>query len=151
MTTTARRTTVLGMAEQVQIGISRIYLKDLSFESPLAPEVFRTQFQPEIKIDVSVRHERVDNNLYEVTLEITATGMQGDKKVLVVEVEQAGLFMVQGLAGDQLEHALRVFCPSILFPYARTVVDGAMNQGTLPSLMLPPFNFESLLRRGNVN
>jgi len=133
-------------AEQAQIGLHRIYLKDLSFESPMAPELFRGEFRPEIKVDVSVHNKSLENSLYEVTLEITATGMQSGKKAFVVEVEQGGIFQIQGISGDQLNHALRVFCPNVLFPYARQAVDSAMSQGSLPSLMLPPFNFDALAR-----
>lgn len=136
----------LTMAEQAQIGISRIYIKDLSFESLEAPEVFRREFQPEIKVDVSVRNRAVDNMLYEICVEVTATGTLNGKKVFVVEVEQAGLFQIQGVGAEHLNHVLQVYCPNILFPYARQVIDASMIAGSFPPLMLPPFNFEMLLR-----
>jgi preprotein translocase subunit SecB len=132
------------MAETARIGISRIYIKDLSFESPLAPELFTKGFQPNIHIDVAVKHQKLGNDMFEVTVEVTATGMQDEKKVFIVQVEQAGLFQIQGLEPDRLTNALKVYCPNLLFPYARTVIDMAMNQGSLPSLMLPPFNFETI-------
>ena len=134
------------MADSVQIGINRIYLKDLSFESPASPQIFREDSRPEIKIDVSVRHQLIEASLYEVTLVITATGVKGGQKSFVVEVEQAGLFTIQGVPSEHMAHVLTVFCPNLLFPYARQAIDSAMNQGSFPSLLLPPFNFESLLK-----
>jgi len=134
------------MADQGQVGISRIYLKDLSFESPEAPEVFRREFKPEIKVDVTVRHQLVENQIYEIVVEVTATGTQDGKKSFVVEVEQAGLFQIQGVANEHMNHVLKIYCPNLLFPYARQAIDAAMISGSLPPLMLPPFNFDALLR-----
>jgi len=136
------------MAEQAaQIGISRIYLKDLSFESPEAPAIFRGEFQPEIKVDVTVRHQELESKLYEVSVEVTATGMQNGKKTFIVEVEQAGLFQIQGVPQEHMAHVLKVYCPNVLFPYARQAVDAAMTAGSFPAFILPPFNFEALLAK----
>ena len=122
------------MADQGQVGINRIYVKDLSFESPQAPDVFRRPFQPEIKVDVSVRHQELESKVYEVCLQVTATGTQDGKKAFVVEVEQAGLFQIQGVAPEHLNHVLKVFCPTILFPYARQAIDASMVSGSFPAL-----------------
>lgn len=135
------------MAEQPQVAISRIYLKDLSFESPLSPTIFTEPFQPEVHIDISVRGRSLENSAHEVVLELTVTGKQSDKTLFIVEVEQAGLFILQGLTDTQLPQALNVFCPSILFPYARQAIDSAMNQGGLPSLLLSPVNFEAMFQQ----
>lgn len=134
------------MSEPAQIGIRRIYLKDLSFESPTAPELFNKEFQPEVKMDVTVRHKNLENNVYEIVVAATVTGNQDGKKIFIVEVEQGGIFEIRGVPAEQMEHALKVYCPNILFPYTRQVIDIAMNQGSLPSMLLPPFNFESLAR-----
>lgn len=131
------------MAEQGQVGISRIYVKDLSFESPLAPEIFRTAFQPEIKVEVTTRHQQIEGPLYEVSLEVTVTGVQKEKNAFVVEVELAGLFQVQ-VPEQHLAHVLKVYCPGVLFPYVRQNIDSSMVSGGFPPIMLPAFNFEAL-------
>ncbi len=130
------------MANQGRVGISRIYVKDLSFELPSAPEGFKKQFQPEIKVDVAVRHSDLKDNLYEVCIETTVTGTEEGKKVFVVEVEQAGLFLIENVESEQMNYVLKVYCPNILFPYVRQTIDNAMVMGTLPPLHLLPFNFE---------
>ena len=95
-------------------------------------------------MDVSVRHTTLETNVYEIVIAITVTGTQSGKTAFLVEVEEAGIFEVRGVPAEQLPHALNVYCPTILFPYARQVIDSAMNQGSLPSMLLPPFNFEAL-------
>lgn len=133
--------------QQPQVGIARIYVKDISFESPLAPKIFMQQWRPEIKLGVEVRHRKVQENLFEVSLELTVEAQEGEKVGFITEVEQAGLFEVSGAQGAQLEHILSVFCASTLFPYARQVVDQCLNQGGFPPVMLAPLNFEALYAR----
>ena len=130
-----------------QLGIVRVYLKDVSFESPSSPEAFKGDFNPEIKLDVSSSSKKVDEKIYEVNLELTAEAKSGDKTVFIVELQQAGLFHVEGMEGEQLNQALGIFCPATLFPYARTNVDHLLNQGSFPSLMLAPINFEQIYKQ----
>ena len=129
-----------------QIGIARIYVKDLSFESPKAPDVFGADWHPEIKLDVGVRHRRFQGTFYEVSLELTIEAREGSNVGFIVEIEQAGLFDIRGFDGASLERALQIFCPSTLFPYARQNVDHALIQGGFAPLMLAPLNFEQLQR-----
>jgi preprotein translocase subunit SecB len=131
----------------LQIGIAKIYVKDLSFESPMAPNIFRENWRPEIKLDVSVKPRRVQEHLFEVALELTVEAKEGENVGFIVEVEQAGLFEVRAPEGPQLDRVLRVFCPSTLFPYARSVIDQQLVQGGFPPLQLAPVNFENLGRQ----
>jgi preprotein translocase subunit SecB len=139
------------MSEQnaVQIGIAKIYVKDISFESPMAPMIFRENWRPEIKLDVTVTPRHVQESLFEVALEITVEAREGDDVGFLVEIEQAGLFEVKVPEGPQLDRILRVFCPSTLFPYARQAIDQALLQGGFPPLMLAPVNFENMQARTN--
>jgi len=132
---------------QIQIGIAKIYVKDLSFESPAAPQVFRDGWQPKVKLDVAVNPRHIQENLWEVSLDMTVEAKEGENVSFIVEVEQAGLFEIQAPEGPQLDHILKVFAPTTLFPYARQMVDLALNQGGFPPLMLAPVNFEGMLRQ----
>jgi preprotein translocase subunit SecB len=131
-----------------EVGLVRMYLKDLSFESPSAPGVFRKNIQPDVKMRVAVKPTRIEENLFEVNLELGIDGRVGEEAVFIIEVEYAGLFEVKGTPESQLESVLTVFCPNILFPYVRPIVDQAMIQGGFPPLTLAPVNFEQL-RRGH--
>ena len=134
--------------QQVQIGLARIYVKYISFESPLAPQLFGRNWQPEVKMQVSVRPRRIQDNMWEVTMELNLEATEEQKSGFVIEVEHAGLFEVAGASGAQLDHILTVFCPSTVFPYTRQVIDQLLIQGGFPPLMLAPINFEQLRKQG---
>nr|MDT0253671.1 protein-export chaperone SecB [Endozoicomonas sp.] len=114
-----------------QFALQRIYMKDISFESPKAPEIFQKQWQPEVKLDLSTSNRPLEEGLYEVVLSLTVTVENGsedsssDKKetAFVTEVHQAGVFLAKGLDEEELHRTLGAFCPNILFPYAREAVD----------------------------
>ena len=128
--------------QSIQLGIVRVYVKDLSFESPRSPQIFRNQWRPEIKLDVSVTPRHIEESLFEVILAINVEARENKDVGFIVEIEQCGLFDVRGPEGQAMEHALRVVCPNVLFPYARQAVDQALLAGGFPPLMLAPINFE---------
>lgn len=133
-----------GEAPQVQFAMQRIYLKDLSFETPMGAEVFKKQWKPEVNQELNTQTAKIDEDLYEVALTLTITVNLEGEAAFLVEVKQAGLFGIKGLEGQQLAQALNTACPNILFPYAREAVDNAVTKGSFPALMLPPINFEAL-------
>ena len=134
--------------EQAQFALQRIYVKDLSFESPKAPEMFQKQWQPEVKLDLNTSNRPLEKGLFEVVLSLTITvdnGPEGQRETaFVVEVQQAGVFMAQGLSDEELHRTLGAFCPNILFPYAREAVDNLVLRGSFPPIMLAPVNFDAL-------
>ncbi|PJE78393.1 Protein-export protein SecB [invertebrate metagenome] len=134
--------------EQAQFSLQRIYVKDLSFESPKAPDIFQKQWQPEVKLDLNTSNRMLGEDAYEVVLSLTITVKNGaeDKQetAFVVEVQQAGVFLVKGLDEEELHRTLGAFCPNILFPYAREAVDNLVLRGSFPPIMLAPVNFDAL-------
>jgi len=129
---------------QPQFALQRIYVKDLSFESPNSPLVFQEQWKPQINLDLNTAHNKVSDNQYEVVLSLTVTAKIGDKVAYIVEIQQAGVFMVHGIEGAQLGQMLGAYCPTILFPYAREAIDGLVSKGSFPALMLAPVNFDAI-------
>lgn len=130
-------------AEQ-QFLIQRTYLKDMSLECPMGAEAFVIEQQPEINQNLETKIQKVADNMFEVVLKLTITAAAKEKTVFLVEVQQAGLFLVSGFDDTQSAHVLNVVCPQILFPYARETIDTALVKATFPPLMLPPINFEML-------
>ena len=130
--------------QQVQFAIQRIYVKDISFESPNAPAIFRKEWQPEVKLDLDTRSEKLEDNMFEVILSLTVTTTVGGETAFLCEVQQAGIFAVPELQDAQMAHMLASFCPNILFPYARETVANLVNRGTFPQLNLAPVNFDAL-------
>ncbi|WP_308365158.1 MULTISPECIES: protein-export chaperone SecB [unclassified Microbulbifer] len=131
-------------ASKVQFAMQRIYLKDLSFETPMGAEIFKKQWKPQVNQELNTKTDKIDEDLYEVSLTLTITIKLEDETAFLVEVKQAGLFAIKGLEGQQLAQALNTACPQILFPYAREVVDNVVTKGSFPALMLPPINFDAL-------
>jgi len=135
-------------AKAGQFGIQRVYMKDASFESPNAPEIFRSQWKPQINLDLNTRSEKLADDLYEVVLTLTVTAKNDDKTAFLVEVHQAGIFKIEGIEGPALHQTLGAFCPNLLFPYAREAIDGFVTKGSFPALMLAPVNFDAIYAQG---
>ena len=133
-------------AEQAtpNFAIQRIYMKDLSFETPMGAEAFTKQFQPAIQQDLNVQVNKLDGDNYEVVLLLTITARMENRVVFLVEVKQAGIFVISGLEGQAVTQLINTACPQILFPYAREAVDSILGRGSFPPLMLAPINFDAV-------
>ncbi len=131
---------------QLQFALQRIYVKDLSFEAPNSPSVFQQPFKPKVGLDLNTTSRQVGEGLYEVVVKVTAqvTHSEEGTTSFLAEIEQAGLFRISGIEGQQLDHTLGAFCPNMLFPYARECIDNLVNRGGFPPLMLAPVNFEAI-------
>jgi preprotein translocase subunit SecB len=134
-----------------QFALQRIYLKDASFESPGSPNGFRQPWKPSINLDLNTRHESLEENLWEVVLGLTVTTKnEQDEVIYLIEVQQAGIFHIEGLEEEAMAHTLGSFCPSVLFPYAREVVDSMVVKGSFPALMLSPVNFNAIYEQSQL-
>lgn len=125
-------------------GIQRIYVKDLSFETSNTPAIFKETWQPSIDLDINSTTHKVEDNVFEVVLRITATAKSEEKTAFIAEVQQAGIFIIQGINEQQLHHMLGSYCPNILFPYAREVISDMILRGSFPPLYLAPVNFDAV-------
>lgn len=131
-------------AEQ-QFALQKIYLKDISFETPNSPEVFTEEWKPEINVELQTAGKPITDEVMEVVLSVTVTAKLGEKTAFLVEVHQAGVFTMVGFSGDELAHMQGSYCPSLLFPYAREAVSDLIGKGGFPQLLLAPVNFDALL------
>ena len=126
------------------LGIERIYLRDLSFESPHAPDAFSLEWKPQVEIDIQTRSRPLGDERFESVLTLTLEARSIERAVLVVELQQAGVFRIQGMDEAMRRRALSVTCPAVLFPYARETIDTLVTKGTFPPFMLAPMNFDAL-------
>ncbi len=131
----------------MEFSLQRVYLKDLSFESPLGARAFTRQWKPKVNQDLSTKISRLDDDHFEVVLHITITVQDDTDTLYLVEIQQAGVFLIKGMDDQQLTGVLNTHCPGILFPYARETIDSAVTKGTFPALMLPPINFDALFQQ----
>ncbi len=127
-----------------QFEIQRIYTKDLSYEAPNTPHTFVEDWKPEVQLNLETKSNRIQENMHEVVLSVTATVTSSKKSAFLIEVHQAGIFLISGIPNDQLRQMLGSFCPNILFPYAREVISDIVVRGGFPQLLLAPVNFDAL-------
>lgn len=133
-----------GDSNNPQFEIQRIFVKDLSYEAPNTPHTFVEDWKPEVQLNLETKSNRIQENLHEVILSITATVTTGKKSAFIIEIQQAGIFMIDGFPSEQLRQMLGSFCPNILFPYAREVISDVVMRGGFPQLILAPVNFDML-------
>jgi preprotein translocase subunit SecB len=127
-----------------QFQIQKLYSKDVSFELPNAPQIFQEEGQADVKMSLAQRVDSLGDNLHEVVLTVTVTATVGEKTAYLVEVAQAGIFLVAGF-NEQASHAvMNTMCPNTLFPYARQLIATLVSDGGFPPLILQPVNFEQL-------
>ncbi|MCC5813056.1 MAG: protein-export chaperone SecB [Ectothiorhodospiraceae bacterium] len=127
-----------------QFAIHKIYLKDMSFEAPNAPDIFRGEWKPKVNLDLGIENRQMDENTYEVILKTTVTTTLDDKTAYLCEVHQAGIFSVKGFDENTLGALLGSYCPATLFPYAREAVSDLVGKGGFPQIALAPVNFDAL-------
>ncbi|MEO1090454.1 MAG: protein-export chaperone SecB [Pseudomonadota bacterium] len=134
-------------AQGPRLSIVAQYVKDLSFENPRAPQGLQQNERPEIKIKVDSRGRKLDDERYEVELEISVDASAAGQPVFVCELKYAGLFMIANVPDEAMQPVLMIECPRLLFPFARRVVADATRDGGFPPLMIDPIDFVSLYRR----
>lgn len=131
--------------QEKQFVIQKIYTKDVSFESPRSPEVFRDEnWKPDANVQVETAAHSLGNNSHEVVLTVTVTVKSGDSTAYLVEVQQAGIFGIQGFNDEEMGHMFGSYCPNLLFPYVREVVSDLATKGGFPQMVLQPINFDAL-------
>ena len=136
------------MSEQTQeasFALQRIYVKDLSFESPRSPEGFLKQGKPIVTLELSVSNVSIGEDNFEVTLGLTVTAKnEAEEVIYLIELQQSGIFVIKGVSEQVLTQTLGSLCPNVLFPYARETLDSIATKGSFPPLMLAPINFDAM-------
>lgn len=133
-------------APQQQISLQKIYIKDISFETPNSPEIFfqQTQSQPVVDIQVGIEVAQPNQQFFEVILGVTVTVSLSDKTAFLAEIKQAGLFSLAGFDDSQIHYILNSYCPNTLFPFARETISDLVTRGGFPQLLIEPINFDAM-------
>ena len=122
----------------------KIYIKDISFESPNSPGIFTQDWKPNVDIDIDNKSAVLAEDLHEVVLTLTVTAKVGENTAFLAEVHQAGIFVMRGLDAEQVRRIQNVFCMRTLYPYACAALSDIVTKGGFPQLLLTPVNFEGL-------
>lgn len=130
--------------KQAQFQLQKLYVKDVSFEIPNAPQIFQDEGQVEIKLNLAQKVADLAEGIHEVVLTVTVTATSGEKTAYLAEVQQAGIFAIVGLPEQGKHAALNTLCPHTLFPYARRMITDLVAEGGFPPLVLQPINFDQI-------
>lgn len=130
--------------QQPQFSIQKIYVKDVSFEAPNLPDMFNTEYKPEVKMEMNSKSRNVADDMFEVVLSITLSAEVAGKTAFLVEVQQAGLFMIKNFNEQQTHQLLGAAAPESLYPYARETIASLIGRSGFPAIQLTPVNFMGL-------
>jgi len=130
--------------------MQKMYIKDLYFENPYAPEVFITpqKSEPKVELNLNLNNKKVDDDHWEVTLQITAkvVSKDEDKAMFILEVEHAAVFLLKNIPAEHLDMVLKVDCPTLLFPFTRQIVSQVSVDGGFSPFLMEPINFMALFQ-----
>lgn len=129
---------------EAQFAIHKVYVKDVSFETPNSPDVFKLEWKPEVDMHLTNNATPVGDHLYDVVLSLTLTVKLGDTVAYLVEVNQAGVFFIKDIPDEVIDRMLATVCANILFPFARETVSDIVTRGGFPQLLLAPVNFDAM-------
>lgn len=130
--------------DQPAFGIEKLYIKDASIEVPNAPQIFTDRTPPQVSVELANAAQKLEEGIFDVSIKVTVTAKVGDKTAFLVEVAQAGIFVIRNMPEENLEPVLAVACPNILFPYAREAVSDMVTRAGFAPVLLNPINFEAL-------
>jgi preprotein translocase subunit SecB len=134
--------------QQRQFQVQRIYVKDLSFEVPGAPQIFLEQGQPKVNVQLANQARRIgETSEFEVEVTVTVTAEVNEKTAYIAEVKQAGVFIISGANDAEVEQLLGAYCPNLLFPYIRETISSLIGRGSFAPFHLQPINFDALFQQ----
>lgn len=134
--------------QQQSISVVSQYVKDLSFESPGAPQsVLNRTAAPAINIGVNIQSRRLEGGELEVELKMEATAKDGEAVLFAIELVYAGLFRLTNIPAENVTPIAMIECPRLLFPFARQIMADASRNGGFPPLLVDPIDFVQLYRQ----
>ncbi|MEM6708737.1 MAG: protein-export chaperone SecB [Pseudomonadota bacterium] len=136
----------------LQLRLERIYLKDSSFESPGSPLVFGQQWNPNFQVDINSTVNVLSENRVEVVLMATVKATlpeaeESAQTAFIAEVQQAGVFAIEGGDAESRRRVLGTACPNMLFPYVRAALDDLIVRGSFPAIQISPVNFDAVFQQ----
>jgi len=135
--------------DEQAFAIQKIFVKDISFESPNTPNIFlEKDWQPDVNLNLQSSSRSIEDDIYEAILSVTVTAkLNEETTAYLAEVQYAGIFMLRNFAEEDKTYMLGSYCPNLLFPYIREAVSDVVTKGGFPQLLLAPVNFDALLQQ----
>ena len=130
---------------KAQFNIQRIYLKDLSFESPMTPDVFTSMSSaPKVGFNFESNINNISEDIHELTLTFNVKAEVENKTLYLVELKQCGVFTISIDDEAVKKRFLNVHCAEIVYPYARENISNIILKGGFPPLFLSPIDFHTI-------
>ncbi len=134
--------------QPIQAKIVSQYIKDLSFENPNFRKLITSPGdQPNLKVEVNVGAQRIENDLFESAIEFKATASNNLGTIYVLETVYAGVLKIESIPEQALEPFLLISGPTMIFPFLRRLVADITREGGFPPLLLDPIDFGGLYVR----
>ena len=137
-------------APNVSMKILGQFVRDLSFENILAQKPLEGDVQPDIQVQVGLdAKKRAQDNQFEVAtkLNITSKRKGGTETLFVMELDYAGIFLIENVPDNQMHPFLLIECPRMLFPFVRRIVSDVTRDGGFPPLNLDTIDFVALYKQ----
>tara|TARA_Y100000741_G_scaffold356040_1_gene332177 strand:- start:171 stop:608 length:438 start_codon:yes stop_codon:yes gene_type:complete len=134
--------------KEIKFFVKRIFTKDLSLESPEAPAIFdNIKSTPQVSFNLNTTISEIDDTSYDITLDITVKAETDNKVIYMVELKQAGLFIIDGADDELKDGFLNIRCPEVLFPYARETISSLIQKAGFPPIFIAPIDFNALYQQ----
>lgn len=134
-------------AAQPRLQILNQYVRDLSFENIAAQKGIPSEGQPDVKVQVNIDAQQRPGDRFEVALKVKVDSRLAESQVFLLELDYAGMFLIQNVPTEQLHPLLMIECPRLIFPYLRRIVGDVTRDGGYPSLNLEQIDFLTLYRQ----
>lgn len=134
--------------QQPAFATQRLYIKDISFEAPHAPDIFLKEWNPDISVQMDNTVQVIDEaGVYDVQLRVSIEARLDDKTAYIAEVVQGGIFMITGFPEKDRLRLTGAVCPETLYPYAREAISSLLAKASFPPFLLTPVNFDYLYQK----
>ena len=132
---------------QPVFAIQKLYVNDISVESPNAPMAFMEQEAPEINVSFQNQARAFEGGFHEVSIKATAEAKVGDRILFLIEVTQAGLFSIENVPESDMDPLLGIGCPNIIYPYLRANIADVITRAGFPPVHLAEINFQQMYQQ----
>ena len=122
------------------------YIKDLSFENPMAPNLPSQNKNPTVDLNINTTYLDLKNNNHEVNLKIKSTASIDKDIIFMIELQYAGL--IKSIIKDEKDKKKLIISASyLLFPYARSIISNTTMEGGFKPLVIQPIDFDNMSQK----
>ncbi len=122
------------------------YIKDLSFENPMAPNIPPQDKNPTINLDVNTNYLKLNNDNHEINLKIKSNASIDKNTLFMIELQYAGLIKCV-LKNEEDKRNLIISGSYLLFPFARSIISNVTIEGGFKPFIIQPIKFENMFQK----